>query len=109
LNILDVTTQRISRNHIERLAAGRLEPAERRGIVRQLMSQAAHSPEPVPPGRFLVEPVAEGSYEQALDRAFERTCRLHERLSGRASGVGFDAPAGIAAGYSPSVPAGRRA
>ncbi len=108
----DVILQPISRNQIEELAAGRLRHAEGRRIVRQLLARAAHAPEPGLPGRLLVQlvqPVAERSYEKALDRAFERACRLHERLGGGKPGEAFGPPLELSASYSVSVPAGRRA
>ncbi|MBW8874813.1 MAG: hypothetical protein JF614_07595 [Acidobacteria bacterium] len=104
----DVILQPVSRDQIEELAAGRLRHTERRHIVRQLLAQAAQASEPVLPGRRLVQPVAEGSYEKALDRAFERACRLYERLGGGNPGGAFDTPMELSASYSASVPAGRR-
>ncbi|HEX3554996.1 MAG TPA: hypothetical protein VIA62_17360 [Thermoanaerobaculia bacterium] len=105
----DVILQPVFRDQVEELAAGRLRHAEGRRIVRQLLARAAQSPEPVLPGRLLVPPVAEGSYEKALDRAFERVCRLHERLGGKNPCVGIDTPMELTASYSASVPSGRRA
>lgn len=87
------------KREVEELTRARLGVGERRRIVRQLLARAARNPGPALPVRLLVEPVAEERYEHVLDRAFERACRLHERLAGREP----------AAPYSSPCPSGRNA
>jgi hypothetical protein len=100
MNMQEGVQQPVTRADIERLTQGHLKVGERKQIVRRLLARAAFNQGPVAPGRF-PPPVAEGSYDRVLERAFERAWRLHERLAGRE-------PVAASPGYSPSVPSGRR-
>jgi hypothetical protein len=92
-----------------KLAEGRLGTAERRQIVRHLVAQAARNQVTAGLDPYKGEPVPEGSYDLPLKRAFERACRLHDRLYGEDPDEGFEALAPIVAGYSTSEPSARRA
>jgi hypothetical protein len=58
---------------------------------------------------FQGKPVPANAYDQALTRAFERACRLHDQLNGETANEDFVGMVPIAAGYSTSAPSARRA
>jgi hypothetical protein len=107
--MLDPILQPVSRDHIVKLAEGRLAAGERRQIVRRLVAQAARNLVTAGLDPFQGEPVPEGSYDLALKRAFERACRLHEQLNGEEPSAPFEGMVPVAAGYSTSAPSARRA
>jgi hypothetical protein len=94
-----------------KLAEGRIGAGERRQIVRRLVAQAARNQVTAGLDPFKGEPVPEAAYDQALKRAFERACRLHNQLGGEPAcdeaGAEFMVP--VVAGYSTSEPSARRA
>ena len=97
MNMREGLQRTVTRADIEKLAEGHLKISERKQIVRRLLARAARNQVP---GQFQ-PPVAEASYDKALERAFERAWRLHQRLTGR----GLVA---VSPGYSLAVPAGSR-
>ena len=111
--MLDSIVQPVSRDQLTKLAEGRTGAGERRQIVRRLVSQAARNQGTVSLDPFQGEPVPEDAYDQALKRAFERACRLHNQLGGRLAGEEdsgkFEGMVPAVACYSTPVPSARRA
>src|SRR4051812_9028959 len=101
----ELITQPVSREQVLNLAEGRLDPAERRQIVRRLVAQAARQQVAAELDPYAGGPVPEAAYDLALKRAFERVCRLYEQHRGE----DFELPAPVLAGYSASAPAAHRA
>ncbi|MFY9823648.1 MAG: hypothetical protein WAM82_19865 [Thermoanaerobaculia bacterium] len=101
----DAIAQPVSREQVLKLAEGRLDLDERREIVRRLVSQAARKQVTVELDPYAGGPVPETAYDLAMERAFERACRLYEQLHGEGRGEEFELPAPVLAGYSPSAPA----
>jgi hypothetical protein len=104
--MLDPILQPVSRDHIVKLAEGRLAAGERRQIVRSLVAQAARNQVTAGLDPFQGEPVPEDSYDLALKRAFERACRLHRQLE--EASEPFEGMVPVVASYSTSEPAARR-
>jgi hypothetical protein len=103
--MLNPVLQPVSRDQLVKLAEGRVGAGERRQLVRRLVAEAARNKVTASLDPFKGEPVPEGAYDQALKRAFERACRLHERLNGEE----FEGMVPVVAGYSTSAPSARRA
>jgi hypothetical protein len=111
--MLDPILQPVSREQLVKLAEGRAGAGERRQIVRRLVAQAARNQVTAGLDPFKGKPVPEAAYDQALKRAFERACRLHNQLGGQLdceeAGEGFEGMVPVIPGYSASEPSARRA
>ena len=97
-----------------KLAEGRFGAGERRQIVRRLVAQAARNQVTVSLDPFKGKAVPEAAYDQALQRAFERACRLHSQLGQQvdceeAGSEEFEGMVPVIPGYSSSAPSARRA
>ncbi len=110
--MFDSILQPVSQDQLVKLAEGRIGAVERRQIVRRLVSQAARNQVTARLDPFLGEPISETAYDQAMTRAFERACRLHNQLGGEPvceeAGEDFEGMVPIVAGYSTSEPSARR-
>jgi len=110
--MIESILQPVSQDQVVNLAEGRLEPSERRRIVRSLLAQAARNQTTAGLDPYPGRPVPETAYDLALSRAFERACRLHKELSGKEEedemARGFEILVPVRSGYSPSLPSTHR-